>query len=364
MMVCARHLTRLRVSLIPLMLLSAATLQAESIGSITYLEQEVRVVRAGRDLVEGVDFGFPLESFDLIQTGAEGFAEILLDPRTGIQAQIMVEPSTSFYLDVSDLRSQQTAGIELLTGSLAFRVNELVGSSDFEVRTETAVMGVRGTDFIVVMAPAGDVLVVTTEGRVEVSDSSVRRRFARPGEAVERLESGEFRNLDLGTNPEEGAQLWLDERMRAFYARAESILTFQAARYLALRTRFFDAWEDLQEHRDIIDTWVAEDRRGELGSRIDQIRQKRRIIGSIIEIRRAASFFHRLFYRLRSLASMPDLPLSAEVAEDLTLGEFFSQLRNEARLIEERLNSYRQLLVLYARRNDGVTPLDSFGGGM
>jgi ferric-dicitrate binding protein FerR (iron transport regulator) len=78
--------------------------------------------------------------------------------------------------------------VELLAGRLNFQIDKMAGSSGFEVRTQAAVMGVRGTTFSVITAPQGEILVTTREGRVEVSDSEGSVSYAQPGQVVEASE--------------------------------------------------------------------------------------------------------------------------------------------------------------------------------
>jgi hypothetical protein len=152
--------------------LGAGALLAENIGEIVYFEGEVSIQRNTSVLTElDIDFGEGIQNYDLVTTGPDSYVEIELFESTGIGGTIKMDPGSAFYLEVSELRAEQVGNVELLAGRLNFQISKMAGSSGFEVKTQSAVMGVRGTTFSVITAPQGEVLVTTSEGKVEVSDT-------------------------------------------------------------------------------------------------------------------------------------------------------------------------------------------------
>ncbi len=91
-----------------------------------------------------LDFGFPIQNFDSVRTDEYSSVELRLDPATGIDASISVAPSTHFYVNVSNLRSEQIGSVELLGGSISVVARELAGRSRLQIRTHSSVAGVRG----------------------------------------------------------------------------------------------------------------------------------------------------------------------------------------------------------------------------
>jgi hypothetical protein len=66
----------------------------------------------------------------------------------------------------------EKTGLELLSGSILVKARLLVGDSRLQVRTQTAVAGVRGTSFLVRYDSAGGTSVAVQSGRVAVSPAT------------------------------------------------------------------------------------------------------------------------------------------------------------------------------------------------
>jgi hypothetical protein len=84
--------------------------------------------------------------------------------------------------------------LRVVSGSILNKVERLAGNDTYEVRTETAVMGVRGTQFGVNVGADGGTRVAVREGRVAMvppaaDPERVRRRAATSGEAAEAVEA-------------------------------------------------------------------------------------------------------------------------------------------------------------------------------
>ena len=120
---------------------------ANPIGTMTYLVGEVDVHRNGEFLEwEVVDIGLEIEDYDLVQTGRSGNVQVELVTPATRDATITIAENTAFYFDISKLDRSNKTTIEMLSGSIAFKVTRLVSDDTFEVRTPSIVMGVRGTE--------------------------------------------------------------------------------------------------------------------------------------------------------------------------------------------------------------------------
>jgi len=150
---------RISVAVFVLLVVGTALVAQDSIGEITYLDGYPEVIRDGDILYDTLDFGFPIQNFDSIRTDESSSVELRLDPSTGIDASISVDPSTHFHVNVSNLRSEQIGSVELLSGSISVVARELTGRSRLQVRTQSSVAGVRGTTFTVTTAIGGEVLI-------------------------------------------------------------------------------------------------------------------------------------------------------------------------------------------------------------
>ncbi len=129
------------------------------VGKIVAKKQVVTIFRNGAKLsVNG--FGAILKEEDIIQTESRGKATITL--KSG--DKIFIAPSTRIKL--SDLmprkeKSKTTGIIDLLYGKVRAQIKKM-RKSDVRLRTTTAVIGVKGTDFIVKFEDK-----ITTVGTIE-----------------------------------------------------------------------------------------------------------------------------------------------------------------------------------------------------
>ena len=96
-------------------------------------------------------------------------------------------PNTAFYFDMSKVQGRDQTNFQMMKGSLGLKVAKLGGSESVAVKTESTAMGVRGTDFEVVIVPDSSVLVLCAEGEVAVTDSRSGEVSAKPGTVVEKV---------------------------------------------------------------------------------------------------------------------------------------------------------------------------------
>lgn len=337
---------------------------ADVIGEILFIDGDVQIFRNTQEL-DRPDFGDRIENLDQIITGSNGSVEIAVYPETGIHASIIVQPDTSMYFDITGLREEQSGALELLTGRVDLTVARLSGRNQLDIRTGSAAMGVRGTTFTVSSTLGGDVLLTAGEGRVECSTASGERFFAFPGEVVEKRSDGAWQNLSVDPEDlETFRDSWISERIEALDAQAARAIANYAARYLDLRDRFIDAYVRLMNNREVIQKWMNEDRIGRLGSRSDRLREKRQIIGALMNIRGVQFMFERVYYRLVQLSQRyPGVNGNVNVRPGLSIRNFYRQFEQDSEMLSRRMREVRYILKLYALRNEGRTPFDDFMSG-
>ncbi|MFW5742805.1 MAG: FecR family protein [Spirochaetota bacterium] len=339
---------------------AAAGFADDGVGTVSYVEGFPEIVREGTDVYEEIDFGFRIENFDVVRTDERSALEIDFDPATGVDASVSVEPDTHFAVELSSLRTEQTGAIELIAGSVSVTARRLTGRSRFEIRTPAAIMGVRGTVFDVSGAPGGELLVTTEEGLVEVTDPTGRSLFASPGEAVEVDEASSlFRSVRY-----ERAQLaafrreWRAERLERFIDNAPRILSFHGRRYLSAREDFVTAYADLMSHRDLIDEWTEEARRG-VRPRARSLRERRELVAALRSVRIALFRLEPVMARLDAMAPyVREFVSTVEIEPGVTGAELYRTVNNDRRLMRERVAEVRRVLKLFALRNGGETPFD------
>ncbi|MFP4152618.1 MAG: FecR domain-containing protein, partial [Alkalispirochaeta sp.] len=120
-----------------------------------------------------------------------GYAELQI----GDIGTVRVQEASTVRLDDIVLSSQgSSVDIRVVSGSILNKVERLAGADSYEIRTETAVMGVRGTEFGVNVDSDGETRVAVREGRVAMvppaaDPDRVRQRAAGAGNAAAAVEA-------------------------------------------------------------------------------------------------------------------------------------------------------------------------------
>jgi hypothetical protein len=320
------------------------TLSAAPVAVLSSLEGEVSVLRAGQVIPsEKVGEGFALEAFDTVTTGTTGRTDLRVAPSTGLTATLRLDSETSLYLDLTSLKKEQTAGIELLTGGVSLRVSGSAGST-VEVRTELGTFTGLGSGFRLVLAPAGDVLVTTASGKVQcgVDNQAV---FIESGAVAEVL------TLDrvVHTHPVNASTLdsyeasWLLQRRQVFRDQVPVFFRTLASRYQVQGGLFQRAWDRTQRE-------LKDDPRG--------------APGAVANLRRAAFPLERTIYRVAALRKLFDegvLSPTLELNRGYPARDFFRQAAQERDPWLARLGDARALYKAQADRNGGEFPKPADG---
>ena len=178
---------------------------------------EVLIQKGGESLWLPVEKDMPLEQGDHIKTGAQGFAEILVDDGS----QIRLEENSEITLSELSADSQTksiTASVYLWFGRMLSNISRFAHSrSRFEVQTPTVVAGVRGTDFAVEVVDTKQTDVGVFDGEVAVAGLDRQKRPMRESEVVlgKGYQSSVFRNRAPA------APVQLRERMLSFTPQFE-----------------------------------------------------------------------------------------------------------------------------------------------
>ena len=336
------------------------------IGAIAYMEEDVEIDR-NRETIPAWDvfIGMGVENYDLMRTDDTGYAEVELDSPRSAPSIVRISANTSFYFEMNKIGRDDTTTIGLITGSLSVKVAKLSGRQSVEVATESALMGVRGTDFDVTLSPGGDILVTAEEGRVSCIDDSGQELFAEPGKVVEKRPGELFREVPVAVSDLETFQReWHADRLEVFKANALGAIKFYAGRYLRLKSRFDNAYGDLQGNTQILRKWYDEDRRGQIGGRMESLREKKELIGELLELRKILYMFERVYFRLIELEGYYREGYGrGQIEPGLSSAAFFNRFNREKRELGEKMAELRYITKLYAKRNDGNFPTDLFEQG-
>ncbi len=341
------------------LLASPAAAGRDQVGEISYLEEGVSITRSGRALDE-VDFGTPVENFDLLATDKTGFAEVKIASSRTPEATLKVSPNTAFYFELSSSGRKASTTFQLLSGSLALKVQKVTGSKSVNIRTETATMGVRGTQFQVTISPGGDLLITAEEGRVSCLDEEGQEEFATPGQAVEQLSGEPIRAIPVSVAGLEAfREEWYTQRMEIFKANALKAVRSYAARYLDLNSRFNQAYDRLMSHSRVIRKWSQEDRQNTVGGKIEIMREKKEIIRDLLAIRKILFLYERVYFRVQELAGYHEQGYGrGQVRAGMSTASFFQRFDQEKKDLQSKMDQVRYVTKLYALRNDGSFPAD------
>ena len=145
---------------------AADTLRA---AKITAVQGDVKILRAGGEKHFPAFKGMGLTQGDTIITGKDGRAtlEVAADKelKIGENSRIMISE-----LVQSDSTNADKTSLNLKAGQVYTNIKgKLSPDSKYEIRTPTAVMGVRGTQFFVTLTSGIQAKVVTLEGSVVVT---------------------------------------------------------------------------------------------------------------------------------------------------------------------------------------------------
>jgi len=135
---------------------------------ITFISGEVLVALS--DDWQEAQIGDFLEQDDILRVGEESYCEL----QFGETAALRIQDNTEVLLqDVLLNPDESNVGVKLAAGSVLAKVSKLTGNDKFAVQTESAVCGVRGTEFGVKVTEDGSTKLAVKEGKVAVLPANV-----------------------------------------------------------------------------------------------------------------------------------------------------------------------------------------------
>ncbi|MDC7221057.1 MAG: FecR family protein [Spirochaetales bacterium] len=270
-------------------------------GEIIYLEGDVNVSRNGEWLpYYEVDMGLSVEENDIIKTGPDGYLEIELT-YPGQGGLLKVQADTVFYFEGRETGGVRTAKVNLLNGSLGLKVAKLASNEKMNVETQTAVMGIRGTEFIVDRSPTGEVLVSCNEGRVSCAASRTET-YSIPGMVCLQNENQSFKEEAVPVEElEEYRSDWWDLRIEALVKLGPLSVDYYLGRYENQLPQFNQAWSELARQEELFTKYEALIRSGETPDRSKATRDKISLTSPIIKMRSALPLMEEIYYTLYTL---------------------------------------------------------------
>lgn len=346
-------------------LLFSPAILAEGIGRIEYIEGDVSLIRDGDILDEfQINPGDPLLEMDVIQTGFDGYAEVLLT--VGGRSTVRIQENTAYYIEVEP----QTGGgentrLRLLTGSVEMAVQNISRNSQVNVETRSAVLGVRGTEFDVLTAPDESTLAGVRTGRVEVA-SGGQRAMVEGGSAAEVQQNRPPQSQTVPDGDfDRFYSLWTEARLQAFRSGAPTFIKAYVRRFNDTEPEFQRAYRELMAHRDRLEREAA--RTGtSLGG---DMRLRTEVSPALIKMRSILPLFENALYRLEELARFHDQGIGETTIDGVRSGDFFTRFSRVEQNLRRQLGEVRTVFRLYRvieQRSFGGLPEGAgspFGGG-
>jgi hypothetical protein len=335
-----------------------------SVASLSYLSGSVSVMREGKVITE-IRIGDSILNYDVIRTGKDGTAEILLGGSSGMKGSLSVRPSTVFQYKAELVAERPSSTFEITVGSVLAKVAKVAEKATMNVRTESAVLGVRGTTFTVTASVLGDLLVICAEGKVAIIDTGgTARAEALPGTAVSKLSGSPFESVAVAPDAADDFEReWSAARMAAFGANSANVIGTLAAIYAAQYDAFTKAVASLSRN-PIIRKWTGEDLRGEVVRPNDPtvMKEKTELIGPLLDARKPLVPLGSAYYRARALAEYVNATMRKRALPVFgTVAGFLNRLGRDP--IEKSMAVYHYVEALFAERNEGRVAGSTEAGG-
>jgi hypothetical protein len=329
----------------------------DTVGSISYLEGTVGIVRDAA-AIDDVAIGQDLQNFDLVKTGDDGQAELDITSAELPRITVKMSADTQFSLEVATVEGKKESTVGILGGQIALKVAKLLPTQSMRVKTDSAAMGVRGTDFTVTAPESGDVLVTCDEGEVVCTDDQGKDLTAIPGTVVEKRPGEAYRTLPVpASGLEQFRTQWRGERTQFIQTNVLRLIQANARLYLQLKREFTAAHAELARNQAIMTKWASEDRAGRIGTVAEVLREKRVIGALLVRLRRIAFQLERVAFRLERLQVLHDRGIGVGAIDGgVSTKVFFAQVVRERRDVARKLALTRFLTKQYLKRNEGRLP--------
>lgn len=331
------------------------------LGELVFAEGAVSVHRAGGE-PRRADIGDAVLAYDVIVTGPKSRAEVDLGSGSAGGASVKLSENTAFYFDSKELddASRKTA-LQLLSGAIAVKVDRLATGS-FRVATDDAVLGVRGTVFIVDTVPDGSLLVTCDTGAVAVSaDGAVTT--AKPGGVVELTQAGGLRLLAV--EPEVLPSYrgdWRKDAYKSFSPRALSVASGYAAAIDEGRPAFAAALARLEAQAPALAAWRAARDAGREPRFTDWIAEKKAVSAALFDCLKALFSIERPYYRLLELKALHDGGIGVGALKDgRSSAAYYAAFDGSTRDLAAGMAKVREALGLFSWASAGSPLGELFG---
>ena len=313
-----KTICQIALPLLLLLIVSAFPAIAEVTAEIVDLDGTVSISRDGEFLNEyDIDYGTVIYPYDTIQTGPDGYVEILIDTPVSQEVSVRVQENTTLFLEHAFKNQSEQTTLNLHRGAVKTRAAALIQGGQLNIRTDSSVMGVRGTVFSVTSSPDTALLVTCREGKV-LCTSDGQDASIEPGRIYEKESDGSYSLQELDPDDIDSyiAQ-WQKARMDALLINGAVSLEHYANLYLQSAPGFLETFTELDSKRDIFRKWQKIMKDGESLSMGEATKDKISLSNGIIRLRSRLPMMEHIFFTLFDLtAAMDNSPrLKSDLSE-------------------------------------------------
>jgi FecR-like protein len=202
--------------LVTLVLLLRGTASAQEVGTVTGAEPTAEIGRGG--VWAAAVVGAVVQQGDVLRTGQPGRLSVVFQD----ESVVNVAPGSELVVDEQLFAPEQgtvRSVMRLLQGRVRAMVSDYYRgtTAGFEVKTPTALAGVRGTDFVVTYDPTAEVTEV-----VDISGSVSVHNLLDPEHHGVLITAGELTVVAQGQRPEPPTRL-SEKRFRQYIDGLEFI---------------------------------------------------------------------------------------------------------------------------------------------
>lgn len=333
----------------------------KQIGEVVYTEGIVSVHRAGKTKTS-IDIGDVVYAYDVMITGKASLAQVDLGSGRPGGASIRLAENTAFYFDTKELSAgQRQTVLQLLSGSIAVKVEKLAGGS-FSAVTDTAVLGVRGTEFVIDTIPDGSILVSCIEGLVAIQDSEGQTLSAQPGRTVSGGEAGLSAQTVAFEELAKNRISWRQSNFTNFASLAIKYSSGYAATLESNRGAFDNALAELSKQEAVLSLWREAKTSGRIPRFTEWITEKKTVGGVLFESLKSLFGIERAYYRLLELKTLHESGTGVGVLQDgRSTAEYFGEFDSRYESLADGMARVREALLLFAWASAG-SPLGDFFG--
>ncbi len=285
--------------------IAATPVFSQITAEIVDLYGEVTISRNGEFLDEyDIDYGTEIKAHDMIQTGPDGYVEISVETPVSPEVTVKVLENTTLYMDHAIRQQSPQTTFNVQRGAIQTRAAALIQGSQLNVRTDSSVMGVRGTVFSVVTSPDTALLVTCREGKVACTTDG-EDSFIQPGSIYETEPDGSFSLKEL--NPDDIDSYigqWQQARLDALMINGAVSLEHYANLYLQSAPGFLETFSELDSKREIFRKWGEIIDKGETLSMGEATKDKISLSNGIIRLRSRLPMMEHTFYTLYDLTNI------------------------------------------------------------